>query len=194
MKISNSLFFLILTSCGIGISKMDHEVGKCINEYAKSQKTHRGMEVMGTGGSNPNGLYKRIHVHFYCYKHLDVPEARRLFVASALEFIERMNSNEKLRPFLEEYPATIENIKIDINCFDDAGRGDLGDFVDPPYVAFMFHVGNRLIYCFDDKTEFSFSHDYEETFEEALRIVNGEQEDPCRWLEPTPRRRISSSK
>ena len=49
---------------------------------------------------------------FGTYEKLDISRARQLTVELANELIKRVNDSEKLRPYLKNYPFTIENVQI----------------------------------------------------------------------------------
>ena len=51
---------------------------------------------------------------FNYYKVIDIDEARRLLVYCAEEYLTAINGDEKVRPYLHNYPFTAKNIEIEI--------------------------------------------------------------------------------
>ena len=48
---------------------------------------------------------------FDFYQGLDIPEARKLLVDAVDEYLAEINANDKVRPYLHNYPFTYQNTK-----------------------------------------------------------------------------------
>ena len=100
-------------------------------------------------------------------KKVNVEEARILLITLTKELLDRINSDQQIRPYLDHYPFTEKGISLGLSFYDDQGKR-----VDNGYVAHLFVAKDGNI-CYD-----TYNHEedlYEEPYEEALRIVENEQ-------------------
>lgn len=55
-----------------------------------------------------------ISLRFHAYRRATVEEARELIVMTILKLVDKVNANEKIRPYLKEYPFTRRGADISI--------------------------------------------------------------------------------
>ena len=79
-----------------------HEI---INSFSKDMQKEYGLICVGSGGRMPHDV-EEIDIMFYCYQYATIAEARQLFVTVTEKLVDKINQNEKIRPFLREYPFT----------------------------------------------------------------------------------------
>ncbi len=73
----------------------------------------KGLYPFGTGARMMDQI-KMLALAFHYYKEVDIREARELLVTAATKFLNIINSNEEIRPYLDIYPFKPENIQITI--------------------------------------------------------------------------------
>ena len=122
----------------------------------------------GIGGSMMHNV-KSMEITLNMKKFCKIGEARKLIVDYSQEYLRRINNNKKLLPYLDKYPFTYEDIKIDVS-FSDKNANPPND----EYIVLSF-LKDGYIYYFKSNP-FSIRYDLiqSEPFEEAVKIVRGE--------------------
>ncbi|MCP5492500.1 MAG: hypothetical protein H7A40_05605 [Chlamydiales bacterium] len=165
---------LIIAICSlVSFAKQDpfhHEVSKVLTENASTAYHRDGLVVSGQGGMLMHNVSALSQI-FKSSEHVNIIRARQIFVKTALDFITRTNEDRKLRPYLNSYPFSIENIRLIIS-FTENKR-----FIEPPYIANVSCYENRLFYSIinSDQEMEMLEVIHEETFEEACRLVDEEK-------------------
>jgi len=163
------LFFIFLTFSAF---KAPHSKlsDKIYIPYNKELKKQKNLYLVGSGGAMMGGV-RKVNAHYDAFKNLTVEEARRLYVEVIEGYLTRYNQNERIRPYLYDYPFTIANLEVDIAFHNKPGQR-----VDKEFVALMFVVKkNRLIYeAYDHETD-KFFDLYAEPYETARDIVMAEK-------------------
>src|SRR5690606_37029993 len=62
----------------------------------------------------------RLNITFTSYKKRSLKNARKTLVACVEEYLHRLNTDEKIRPFLITYPTTYKDLDIGIVFFDES--------------------------------------------------------------------------
>jgi hypothetical protein len=100
-------------SSGCTIFKRDYpEIAHAITlRTAKQFQAEKGLALQGTGGGmiDQVNLLEMFLVHFH---PLEVVEARKLALFTVDRFLENINADEDVRPYLNNYPFKIEDITI----------------------------------------------------------------------------------
>ena len=114
----NLIFYLgiilIIISCSsIGLSRDEKIVNQITAKTAAKIEKEKDLYLFGTGGSMMDDI-KSLHMAFQCFRELDIDEARDLLVYCVEEFLNAINTNEEVRPYLHNYPFTAKNISIEI--------------------------------------------------------------------------------
>ena len=180
MKLMQVIFTLfvfstgLLTSCSHG--ETSGEIGyKMISEFSKEAKKKYGLALSGLGGKYGEKI-QRINIHFDGYYEVDVPSARRLFVKAARDFLEKVNHDERAIPRLIHQPFSIEDMDFEINFYNEDDTDVREDLI--AYVVFLH---GRILYCTHVPGRFIDAH--EETYEEALAIIEAEERAELAALE-----------
>jgi len=137
---------------------------------AKLSKRYN-MQVIGVTG----GLADCVNVlglSFQIRGPLIKEELRRILVDCVEEFLIPINTNERLRPFLKNYPFTSKEIEIEIFIVDDTGRR----VYDPEIMLAAEYHGIVEYRTADKNTEFGYKQEMEEDYQTALSIVRKEQQ------------------
>lgn len=132
--------------------------------YAKEvQKS--GLQLLCLGGRLMNDVEK-IGLGFIIEKYVNVEEARRLYVNYAEPFRQMVNADRKIRPYLHNYPATINELKFSLGFPCDHSQE-----VCSLNIVHVFHANGEVCYFAGNSKEI-----HHETYEEALKIVQDEQQ------------------
>ena len=168
-------------------------VNEIIKSFTKEMQRDFGLNCMGSGGSMPYDV-RSIDIMLSSYGRKNIEDARRLGVASVQRLIKTINAHEKIRPYLCQYPFTANNVSISISFYGHnnkyyldgsvAGIGllhgkvfyDKAEKKTISYKAMLLPngdvlepAGKRVVERLVDLME--------ESYEEALAIVEKEQED-----------------
>lgn len=140
------------------------------SKTAKQLKQKFGLIPFGVGGQMMHEIQK-LMLDFQ-YKHgISVQEGRRLVVYAVREFLEEINSDEKIRKYLQRHPFRPWNVEIRIYLVKPDGAG-------------FEHDDLEIIVAEEGKVRFKFNNStvsryrrQEETFEEACKIVDAEDRE-----------------
>jgi hypothetical protein len=99
-------------------------VERIIQSSSKCLAARYNMRPIGTSVSMPADNVKRIGVHFEIVGPLTQDQLRPIMVDCVNQFINSMNANEELRPYLHDYPTSIVNVDVVLFVVDSRG-GDL---------------------------------------------------------------------
>ena len=141
-------------------------VDRITANFTKELTKEKNMYLFGYGGRMMFDV-EEISMSYNVVKHASIDEARRLFVEVAERYLARINADEKLRPFLHNYPFTINNLDLGIG-FENEKRQAHDDLA---YVVYRKKTG-KIVYNANDPKEDMFYKIYEEPYEEAVRLVN----------------------
>lgn len=142
---------------------------KIVNEYNKELTKQKGLYLIGEGGAFMNDI-QEVSLSYISYDASSVDQARRLYVEIAEGYLRRYNENVEIRPFLHNYPFTIDNLELMIGFEDETNR-HRGD----GYIALMFIARDKLWYKGYDKEKQEFYPIHSETYAKAVEIVRNEQ-------------------
>lgn len=159
------LFVKICGSC-FAAEKYSHLAYKIIEEHSNQQRK-MGFTLFGSGGSWTTD-FKTISLDYISKLELDVPKARKLYIQSVQDLIERFNSNREVRPFLHDYPFTYNNIDITLNFYiRDPKSGKYRD-------SYVSMLKGKVFYDVHRDQKPGYDTFYEEPYEEAVRLVQME--------------------
>lgn len=82
--------------------------------FTKEMENEYGLICIGGGGSM-NVDVAEMEVVFVAYRHLNIDEAREIEVKATERLLYLINSNEKIRPYLREYPFPVNRAMISIS-------------------------------------------------------------------------------
>ena len=97
------------SSNSYGEKKIYHKYVKDIqSNYSKSAKEKFGLRTQGTGSSMCDGVSNLAMAFDLDIKEgLNVDEVRKLYIKSSEAFLEKINGDVKLKPYLKSYPFRI---------------------------------------------------------------------------------------
>jgi hypothetical protein len=171
MKIHFFLYLMVLmifSSCDE--PEYIHLSDKIVNAYIKDVKYRYGFHLDGSGGSMMNDITV-IRLMFSSINTVKLDQARIIFVDSVENLLNRVNSDEKIRPYLHNFPFTIDNIQLDIGFLKPGGK-----FVDGEFIATISLIKGKIFYGHYNMSKDRLENLYSEPYEEAIKIVR-EQND-----------------
>ncbi|MCP5508041.1 MAG: hypothetical protein H7A37_07060 [Chlamydiales bacterium] len=117
----------------------------------------------------------RFSIGFAFVGPVDIDTARKYLIEATKNLEELINDHKKIRPHLIEYPFPIKNIKYQFSIFDNNQKRlkQHKDELNPDSLSFILLTNGTIAYYVDNKNSNNYIPVYEETYEEANRIVEG---------------------
>jgi len=126
-KIICFLFFVFLSCSQKSYESSDKQrhINHVRHEVAKKIAKETALVPFGTTGQALNQIEK-LGLSFLHYGKLDDDHARSLLIKVGYVFIDEVNGDENIRPYLANFPFNLKNIEVRIFIKDELGR-DLND-------------------------------------------------------------------
>ena len=162
-------FCLIIFSCNfmLAIDKDDLS-NRVKSEAARELISKYPLKLVGFGGGAVYGV-RVLSLSFEVKKNVTIDEARKLILDCAEIFLEKINNDHEIRPYLSEYPYPVSRIKLRFFVTPlppFVGKSNLSTFG-------IYHIPRKkqtfLDYNVDDDPVLKeiFSETYEEAVERA---------------------------
>lgn len=166
-RVSFCLFvflFLIEVDMNAKENEVDYEVfvDEVIASSSKMINTELGLTCIGTGGQMPRDV-EGISMKFMCNQPNTIDEARKKELMITQVLLKNINSHEKLRAYLREFPFKSDRVQVSISFFDE----DTGDYLNG--VAYASLVKGEIVYYRFDKEADDLIEIAIEPYEEALK-------------------------
>jgi hypothetical protein len=163
------LLFLILLSlsfCCEEVSEEERLIAEILCKSADFLEKKYDMRAIETIEGGPDGL-NFLGLGFHVYKELKKEDIRIILVEASQYFLNSINKEYKLMPYMSNYPFTLNNIRISL-----VFKHKDGNDIDHPDIGmasiskhnFLIYKTSRGEYCDTVTTE-------KESFEDALKIV-----------------------
>lgn len=151
------------------------ELASKIKEKICDQISERyQIDCIGSGGSSPGGIIGLISLRFQIHHALTKPEASIILVDCMESLLKAINNDDKIRPCLKNFPFTEKNIDIAIFSKNVDGSEVFHPFL---RVASASN-GNLFYHTKDPLMEFGYKSQDVESYEEALKIVKEQRNEP----------------
>lgn len=134
---------------------------KLLKRYKRHKISTVGIMAGMADCVNAMGLEFLIHGHF------TKDELRKMLVDSLEEYLSPINSNEKLRPYLKNYPFTTNEVEITFYIRDEKGNS----LFDPNISLAYSSRGKLYFYTVDKNDTYGFKVQDKEDYETAKKIV-----------------------
>ena len=142
---------------------------KITRATAKKLEEEQHLKLIGIGGGMMDNV-RMMAMSFSFNREITLEEGRELLVVSVEEYLKAVNSNEKIRPYLANYPFDLQNIEIRI-FIQNPDRSDLP----PGKICAMQAAKGFLDYDSRDPSTNQFTEIHRETFEEALQKLGSKE-------------------
>ena len=151
---------------------------KYVNEIIKNFEREAGKEyaivAIGSGGSMPFDV-ETIGVRFVADRRATIEDARRLIIALKEKLASAVNQNEKLRPYLREYPFSPLRSDISISFCQKDGK----PYLDGGVSFVSVGKGDRIYYHTENSSTHKDEYLLQEPYEEAVKIVKTKGDKIC---------------
>lgn len=147
--------------------KLENRVAPLIEKKYK-------MRLCGSGGGMPDGIVNMLALSFDSYRTISIEEARPILVDCINIYMNAVNEDKELKPYLKNAPFTPENIEISI--YFNSPRGEE---VYDPYLSIASTLCGKLIYRTKEKGKiFGYKSEVIESYEDAVKILNEKKINP----------------
>jgi hypothetical protein len=161
------LLLIVLTLYSFKEPKYGKLSNKILHGYSAELKK-KGIMLVGEGGAMMGDI-QSVFMHYFVPGEFSLNDARKMYVEVAEEYIKRYNDDEKIRPYLHNYPFNISNIELEISFKDEKGNPQ-----ENGYVAYISRSNKNLVYYAEYKNnEYVTLH--KEPYAEAVAIVKGQK-------------------
>ena len=130
---------------------------------AQKLSVENGLFLIGTGGKMMDDI-QMMYMGFEYFHPINIDRGRELLLSSIEEYLTVINSDEKVRPYLHEFPFTANNIEIGIWILNSDGSKVASD-----KIRYIHANHGILSYYMDGEEEYSRKTVHEETYNEALK-------------------------
>lgn len=163
----NFFLALILTYIGSFLfpstSKYERISDEIVAETSKEIISSHNLFLIGTGGAMMHDV-EMLAISFGTKECLDIQRGRKIVCECAKQLINNVNINEKVRPYLHNFPFTEKNVRIIIFCQDEKDNTPSS-----PQVGVISLDNGTIRYKFFQKGEKT--KEEKETFSEAEKIL-----------------------
>jgi hypothetical protein len=147
-------------------------VDEAIREFEKVAANEFGVFSDGSGASMPNDV-ESISVSLNIYKKGVIEEARELIVKLTERFTEIINQNEKLRPYLREYPFAHLRAQVSLSFCDNTGM----TYQDGSIAHVTNSSNDKIFYLINEPNSYRYKDAYDEPYAKALEIVRAKDKE-----------------
>lgn len=181
--IFTAVIFPMLMSFSFFSSKEpDHVViaKKIRASVAKNLCQKHRMSLIGEGGGMMGSVYI-ISLSFEVNRLMDRDEARERIVDCVEELLSAVNQSKEIRPYLKNYPFTVENVDMAIFIKDKNGRS----VYDPNICVVSVYQSNEITFSTNEPNQYKYKNEYCESYQEALaKVRNQSLKDVPQAFEP----------
>ena len=135
----------------------DAECHKVLSAYLKQMSKTANLHANGSGGRFGEKI-SLVAFSFTSHAKCDVEASKKLLLLSINSLLEKINSSEKLRPFLCQYPFSKENVQISISFYDK------NNYYPQDYVSIKLNTKNKISFGIFDKEIYNYKTLTEEPF------------------------------
>lgn len=170
-----SLLFFV---CGCGgdffytSSEKERLSNEVIRKAAKQIREETGLIPCGTGGGALDQI-RMLAISFDYKNELDIDSSRKLLIAATEKFVSIVNSDEKIRSYLINYPFQVRNVEMRIFIQKKDGSN-----LEQGKLVVISVTEGVLKYKVNAPDGWGLDTIYQETYEEALQKLN-EMETAC---------------
>lgn len=140
-------------------------------KVAVQLKKEEDLYPCGTGAQMLNQI-EMLALSFDYYQKIDIQEGRKLLLRCVDTFLESVNIDEPIRPYLADYPFAPENLQIRIFVHDQNYKN-----FGPGSLSVISIVDGVLEYDIRDPETDRLKTIYSETYEEAVQKIVAERDN-----------------
>ena len=156
----------LLSSNNLKSKSYSKLANKITASTALKLKKEKELYLIGTGGQMMDDI-QMMAMSFEYFHQVDVKEGRKLLIFSIEMYLDAINNDNKIHPYLHEYPFTAKNVEIRIWCHNPDGSDVPSD-----KIYYISSIDGVLSFYIDDPENYSRKTIHEETYEEALQAIS----------------------
>lgn len=137
-------------------------------KVARELFNEKELHPCGSGGQAMHEI-QMLALSFDYYKPIDMAQGRQLVIAAVEKFLAEINANDRIRPYLGNYPFKPKNIEIRIFL-----KNSDGSETEPNQLTVVSAIEGVIKYKVRNPDNTLFKIIYEEPYEEALRLAQSE--------------------
>lgn len=151
-------------------SKGERHVHIILDKAAKIIREKYNLQPCGEGAAMPGGPIQKLALCFDTRFTHSKEQLRDLVIKSAHELLNQVREDQEIQGFLKSPPFNIKNVQIVIYNHDKNGR----DALDPEISNAQILQGILFYASIDPEDSFKYKNEFEESYEEALRILSAQ--------------------
>lgn len=163
--VASAVAIWFLSSSHVPLIDYSQRMDQIVLEYTKVLQQEYTLSLVGLGGSMPDDIEK-IDIQYDLFGQYDLESARKLYMKIAHGILDRINADNQIRPYLHEYPATLNQLRLSLTFHNESGRYPENK------IAFISYVNSRICYRMHNDTNDQFEIVWRETFEEAHNALS----------------------
>jgi hypothetical protein len=109
------LIFILISGCArkndFIINDKERLSNELILKVATQLKEEKKLYPCGTGGGSIDKI-RMMYLAFQYYEQIEIEEARKLIIDAGDLFLKTINADERIRPYLRNYPFQPGNIEL----------------------------------------------------------------------------------
>ncbi len=142
--------------------------GKIQKQVAPMLAKKHNMQLCGAGGGMPDGIVNMLALSYDLKQSLAIEQARPILIDCLNTYVNAVNADVELRPYLKNYPFDPKNIEINIFFWTQNM-----EIVSDPYLCVVSAVNGKLVYCTKAKGQkIGYKSEIVESYEDAVKILN----------------------
>lgn len=145
------------------LDEKENLCNKIIRKTATELKNELKLVPYGSGGQAMDQV-KMLALCFIYREPVEIDQARTLLIASVDKFTAKINENEDIRRYLNNYPFETKNVEILI-YIQDPSRNNF----EPEKLCVVSIISDILEYQIHDPSTKKLTTIYKETYEDAVR-------------------------
>ena len=173
MGLLNFFGILLITGVLYSCSSIEYEspryvqlAHKITNKTAKTLEKEKGVILVGRGGQMMNDI-QMMAMSFDLYHEMSLEEARELIIFSVEKYLQDINENKEIKPFLHDDPFTAKNVEIRIWIWN-SNKSTLSS----KGICYLSVLKGKVSYYSNESDPDTPMH--RETYDEAIDIVNSQ--------------------
>ena len=107
-----------------------------LREHEKYAREKYGLELSGDPEIRMNEKVCQVTVYFKSRRKVELDEARKIYLDVFCSLLNRFNNHPYYREYMEDYPFTEKNVRLQLGYYDENGSG-----YENPYIRV---VSNRF--------------------------------------------------
>lgn len=166
LKLFSLIMILFSNSCHTSrVAIASKYKQKITSSFANDMKNDHDYGMYAYGGLIRENI-ELFTMYFETQKKVTLDESRMLILNCVEELLNRINSNEKIRPYLSVYPFTSDGLVLDLLF-----RDFYGNIISDGQISTVYLLNGKIFYETYDQQTKRYIDVQEESYQDALKIV-----------------------